>query len=97
MTIFSVFISWGVNALELCEYTIHELHEKLIKREISSEELTKSVLKRIEDVEDDVKAYVQVDEKGALEASRRVDEMIASAVAEGREGSLSAIVGIPMG
>ncbi len=83
--------------MELCEYTIHELHEKLIKREISSEELTKSVLKRIEDVEDDVKAYVQVDEKGALEASRRVDEMIASAVAEGREGSLSAIVGIPMG
>ena len=25
--------------MELCEYTIHELHEKLIKREISSEEL----------------------------------------------------------
>lgn len=83
--------------MELCEYTIHELHEKLVKREISSEELTKSVLKRIEDVEDDVKAYVQVDEKGALAASRRADEMIASAVAEGREGALSAIVGIPMG
>lgn len=83
--------------MELCEYTIHELHEKLIKREISSEELTKSVLKRIDDVEADVKAYVTVDEKGALAASRRADEMIASAVAEGREGSLSAIVGIPMG
>jgi len=82
--------------LELCEHTIHEMYEKLIKREISSEELTKAVLKRIEDVENDIKAYVFVDKEGALRSARLADEKISSAISEGRENTLSPIVGIPM-
>ena len=32
--------------------TVHELHEKLVKKEISSVELTNAVYTRIEEVED---------------------------------------------
>ena len=41
--------------------TVHDLHEKLTKKEISSVELTEKVFDRIDKVEDSVKAYITLD------------------------------------
>ena len=52
--------------MELYELTIHELHEKMKNGEVSSVEATKSMLKRIEAVEDTVKAFITVTPEEAL-------------------------------
>ncbi|MCH3913875.1 MAG: Asp-tRNA(Asn)/Glu-tRNA(Gln) amidotransferase subunit GatA [Acidaminococcaceae bacterium] len=57
--------------------TVHELHEKLVKKEISSVELTNAIYKRIDDVDDKVKAYLTLDKENALAQAAKVDTMIA--------------------
>ena len=49
--------------MALYNETAHELHEKLVKKEISSVELTKAVYDRIDAVEDQVKAYLTLDKE----------------------------------
>jgi len=66
-------------ANELCELTIHEAHRLLTRREISSLELTKSVLKRIGKVEDKVRACVTISEEEALKEAANVDNYIKTA------------------
>ncbi len=56
------------------ELTIHEAHDLLKSREISSVELTRSVLERIEAVDPLVHAYVTVTADVALEQAREADE-----------------------
>lgn len=63
-----------VEVLELYKLTVHEAHELLVKKQISSEELVKAILKRIEEIDEKVKAYITVDEEKALEASRNIDK-----------------------
>jgi aspartyl-tRNA(Asn)/glutamyl-tRNA(Gln) amidotransferase subunit A len=58
--------------------TAHELHEKLVKKEISSVELTKAVYDRIDAVEDQVKAYLTLDKENALAQAAKVDAKIAA-------------------
>ncbi|MDN5332219.1 MAG: aspartyl-tRNA(Asn)/glutamyl-tRNA(Gln) amidotransferase subunit [Tepidanaerobacteraceae bacterium] len=60
--------------MNLSELTIHEAHELLSKKEISSEELTKAVLDRIDKVEEDIKAFLTIDKERALEISKKVDK-----------------------
>lgn len=60
--------------MELHTLTIHEAHELLKKKEISSEELTKAVFGRIKNVDEKVRAYITLDEERALKKSRKVDE-----------------------
>ena len=60
--------------MELYKLTIHEAHELLKKKEISSEELTKACLERIKSVEEKVKAYITLDEDTALKQSRDADD-----------------------
>jgi len=57
---------------------IKELHEKLIKKEVTSEELTNKYLKRIKERNSEINSFLSVDEKGALEKARKVDEKIAA-------------------
>ena len=45
--------------MDLYKSTAHELHDKLVNKEISSVELTKALYERIDAVEDQVKAYVR--------------------------------------
>ena len=54
--------------MELYKSTAHELHEKLVKKEISSVELTNSLYERIDAVEKDVKAYVTLDKETIAQA-----------------------------
>ena len=60
--------------LELDKLSIHIAHEMLIKKEVSSEELTKAFLERIEDVDEKTKAYVTLNGDKALEESREIDK-----------------------
>lgn len=63
--------------MELYESTVHELHAKLVKKEISSVELTNKLYERIDQVEDKVKAYVTLDKENALAQAAKVDGLIA--------------------
>jgi aspartyl-tRNA(Asn)/glutamyl-tRNA(Gln) amidotransferase subunit A len=60
--------------LKLYEATIHEAHELLRTRQISSVELTRSVLERIEALESLVHAFVTVTPELALEEAKKADE-----------------------
>lgn len=63
--------------MDLYKSTAHELHDKLVKKEISSVELTNALYERIDAVEDQVRAYVTLDKKNALAQAAKVDAMIA--------------------
>ena len=68
-----------MKASELHQLTIHEAHELLKKRKISSTELTKSVLKRITEIEGKVHACVTIVEDVALKEAEKVDNYIKTA------------------
>jgi aspartyl-tRNA(Asn)/glutamyl-tRNA(Gln) amidotransferase subunit A len=70
------------------DLTIHEAHQLLKKRELSSVELTKGVLERIHHVEDKVRCFVTITEDAALAQARDADERI-------KAGKLSPLTGIP--
>ena len=60
--------------MELYELTVHELAEKLEKKEITSEELVKSYFDRIKEKDKDVKAYVSTLEEKAIEKAKEIDK-----------------------
>ncbi len=60
--------------MELYEYTVHELIEKLEKGEITSETLTKSYFDRIKEKDNKVKAYVSTLEESAMKKAKEIDE-----------------------
>ena len=59
--------------MELYEYTVHELAQKLEKGEITSEQITKSYFDRIKEKDKDVKAYVSILENEAMDKARKID------------------------
>ena len=75
--------------MELYRITAHELHEKLVNKELSSVELTNALYERIDEVEDQVKAYVTLDKENALAQAAKVDAKIAA----GEE--IATLAGIP--
>lgn len=75
--------------MSLYEKTIHELSAMLKAKEISSVELTESVLRRIDDVEDKVNGYITLVRDEALEQAKKAD----SAISSGEE--VSELTGIP--
>ena len=64
--------------MDLYKSTAHELHDKLVNKEISSVELTKTLYERIDAVEDQVKTYVRWIKENALAQAAKVDAMIAA-------------------
>jgi len=66
-------------ANELHQLTMHEAHELLKQKKISSTELTKSVLKRIAEIEGKVHACVTIVEDIALEEAEKTDTYIKTA------------------
>ncbi len=77
--------------MELYEYTVHELIEKLEKGEVTSEEITKSYFDRIKEKDPIVKAYVSTLEEQAIEKAKKVD-------ADRKSGKeVSKFAGIPIG
>lgn len=74
--------------MELHTMTLHVLSGLLKRREISSVELTKAVLDRIEKTEDRVGGYITVDQEGALEGAQAADKLLSS-------GAGTSLTGIP--
>jgi len=72
------------------ELTIERAGSLLKNKEISSVELTRAVLDRIEAVDGKVRAYVTVDDKGALEQANAADRRLA-------KGDANPLTGIPLG
>ena len=75
--------------MELFKYTAHQLHEKLVSKEISAVELTQSVLERVDAVEKNVQAYITQTRAGALAQAKAVDDKISQGQA------ISPLAGIP--
>jgi aspartyl-tRNA(Asn)/glutamyl-tRNA(Gln) amidotransferase subunit A len=69
------------------QLTIHEAHQLLTEKKVSSVELTEACLERIEKLEPKVDAIVTLTEELALEQARKADEQIAS----GNSGPLTGI------
>lgn len=62
--------------MQLNGLTAHELHDKLVNKEVSSVEITESVFKRIEEVEERVKAFVTLTRENALTQAKETDAKI---------------------
>ena len=75
--------------LPIEQMTIHQAHELLKTRQLSSAELTESYLERIRQVESNVKALVTVTDELAREQAKRADGLLAS-------GEVNPLTGIPM-
>lgn len=73
--------------MSILDASIRELHTKIRDREIKPSELTEAALKRIEETDDRVKAYILVTGEQALEDARKLDEL--------PEGDLPLLYGIP--
>ncbi|WP_268912654.1 Asp-tRNA(Asn)/Glu-tRNA(Gln) amidotransferase subunit GatA [Lentilactobacillus sp. SPB1-3] len=56
------------------DQSLSSIHEKLVNKEITSEELTKQTLANIADVDKDINAFINVDEEGAVKHAQAVDE-----------------------
>jgi aspartyl-tRNA(Asn)/glutamyl-tRNA(Gln) amidotransferase subunit A len=76
--------------MELCDLTLLEAHQDLKSKKFSSRELTLSCLKRIDQVEDGLNAFITVTAEEALKKADEVDKIIAS----GQE--VSPLAGIPV-
>jgi len=75
--------------VSLHRLTIHQAHELLCQREVSAVELAESVLARIEECDQEIKAYITVTPEIALEQAARADERIA-------KGQAGPLIGIPV-
>src|SRR5512136_2671672 len=75
--------------MELYELTIHELHEKLKKRQVSSVDATQSCLDRIGATDGKVHSFITVTPEEALKAAAEADERIAA-------GDMDILTGIPI-
>jgi aspartyl-tRNA(Asn)/glutamyl-tRNA(Gln) amidotransferase subunit A len=62
--------------MELHELSIQQAHELLSSREISSEELTRAYLERIQRLDPQIKSYVTISEALAIEQARDADQRI---------------------
>lgn len=76
--------------MALNELTAHELHQLLLKKETSAEEITNAVFNRIDNVEEKIKAYLTLTKEQALGKARQVDKQIAAGE------QISPLAGIPM-
>ena len=77
--------------MDIVNLTVHELQEKLNKKEITIEEITKSYVERINEKEKDVKAFVTTLCENALEKAKNIEE-------QKNSGKInSEFAGIPIG
>ena len=75
--------------MQLYQLTIHQLHELLKKREVTSKEATASVFKRIKEIESQVHAYVTLTEELAMQQAQEADARI-------EKSEMTLLTGIPL-
>jgi aspartyl-tRNA(Asn)/glutamyl-tRNA(Gln) amidotransferase subunit A len=79
-----------VKKLKLYEMTLKEVSEKIKNKEITSLELTESILNRIKEVEPKVDSFISLTEEYAINKAKEIDEKIA------KGENLSPLAGVPM-
>ncbi|MDP2682074.1 MAG: Asp-tRNA(Asn)/Glu-tRNA(Gln) amidotransferase subunit GatA [Deltaproteobacteria bacterium] len=83
--------------MELYNLTIHELHEKLKKKETTSLELTEAFLKRIDAVDGKIKAYITVTKEDAMKQAMEADKRIRCTHPKGGSGKdITPLTGVPI-
>lgn len=68
-----------------------EIREKVVNREVTAREIVEAFLARIEEVDNDIKAFITIDKDGALSQADEIDKKIQN---NEKVGSLA---GIPIG
>lgn len=76
--------------MDVTELTVHELKQKLEKKELTSEEITKAYVDRIEKKEKDVQAFITTLTEEATNQAKIIDEKRC-------KGEASNLAGIPIG
>jgi aspartyl-tRNA(Asn)/glutamyl-tRNA(Gln) amidotransferase subunit A len=76
--------------MELRGLTIHQLHDLLVKREVSSREATEALYRRIEEVDRKINAYLLLTEDEAFRQADQVDHKI------GRGEKIGDLAGVPI-
>lgn len=77
--------------MDITQLTVHELIDKLKNKELTSTQITQSYIDRIEEKEDDVKAFVTILKEEALKQANEIDKKRES-------GEISSeFAGIPIG
>ena len=77
--------------MDLHSLTIHQVHDLLVKKKVTSKEATESLYRRIHEMEGKVKAYLLLTEEEALRQADHVDRQIA----KGEE--IGDLAGVPIG
>jgi len=77
--------------MELHQLTIHQLHDLLVKKKITSREATEALYRHIREVEGKIKAYLLLTEEEAFRQAGQVDRKIA----KGEE--IGDLAGVPIG
>ncbi|HYA92324.1 MAG TPA: amidase, partial [Thermodesulfobacteriota bacterium] len=77
--------------MELHQLTVHQLHDLLVKKEVTSREATEAVYRRIRELEGKIKAYLLLTEEQAFRQADQVDRKIVKG-----EG-IGDLAGIPLG
>jgi len=75
--------------MDLFRLKAHELHEKLTRREVSAEEITRSVLDRTDKTDTVIRSFITRTSEAAIAKAKTVDEKIA------RGEVVSPLAGIP--
>jgi len=75
--------------MELCQLTAYQLHEMLMRKEVTSREITASVLKRIAKVEDRIHSFITLTPDIARQQAALADERI-------QKGEATPLTGIPL-
>lgn len=77
--------------MNITELTVHELKDKLERNELTSYEITKAYIDRIDEKEKDIEAFITTSKNEAIDKAKKIDEERA----QGKK--LSKFAGIPIG
>jgi aspartyl-tRNA(Asn)/glutamyl-tRNA(Gln) amidotransferase subunit A len=77
--------------MKLHQLTIHQLHDLLVKKEVTSREATEAFYRRIAEVDGKIKAYLMLTQEEAFRQADEVDRKIA------RGEGIGDLAGIPIG
>ena len=75
--------------MRLESFTIHELRDMLDKKDVSSVEVTRAVIDRINATDDKINSFVTTVPEEAIKAAEKADKAIAS-------GDATSLTGIPI-
>ena len=77
--------------MDLHALTIHQLHDLLVKKEVTSREVTEALYHRIHGVDGKIRAYLLLTEEEALRQADQVDRKIA------KGEQIGGLAGVPLG